>query len=408
MTTIADSLRQREQRIADALSCQTPDRTPVYARMDLFPVHYSGMSFRDAFYNPRAYLDAMEKVVVEFEPDIYKTTVFDGRSADTLGNQFWRWAGHGGPERGSFQFAEGEHMRRDEWDAYLRDPSGFIAHTLWPRYFASLTGLTKLPAPSALLTDPASPAMISTEVQESIQALVQAARESADFWAAYDEHIARMREVGFPIFYRAFGSQAPFDIIASFMRGMRGAMLDMYRCPDKLLAAEALILQHGKGAGVAFAKATGNPRVFIPLHRGSDGFMSIEQFKKFYWLQLKEVILSYVEAGLTPCVFWEGAWDSRLEYLAELPAGKVGGVFDRTDLVKAKKILGGKMCFIGGMPISLLQSGTLSQVRDETKRIIDIMAPGGGFIMCASSPLDEAKPELLRAWIETTKEYGAR
>jgi len=28
---------------------------------------------------------------------------------------------------------------------------------------------------------------------------------------------------------------APFDMVSDFLRGMRGAMLDMYRLPDKLL-----------------------------------------------------------------------------------------------------------------------------------------------------------------------------
>jgi hypothetical protein len=408
MAAASELLQQRDQRIADALACRTPDRVPIYTRLDLFPVYYTGMSFDDAYYNVRNYLAAMEKVVVEFAPDVYKTTIFDGRSSATLGSRLWLWAGHGGPESGSFQFVEGEHLKSGDWDAYLRDPSGFTLRVLWPRFFASLAGLARLPSPSALLTEPASPTLISAEVQAAAQALAQAARESADFWAGYDEHTARMQELGFPIFYRAFGAQAPFDTISSYMRGMRGAMLDMFRCPDKLLAAEELILQESKGTGVALARATGNPRIFIPLHRGSDGFMSVDQFKRFYWPQLKEVILSYVDAGLTPCVFWEGTWDTRLEYLVELPPGKVGGIFDRTDLVKAKKILGGSMCFIGGMPVTLLQSGTLNQVRDETKRIIDTMAPGGGFIMCTNAPLDEAQPELLRTWIETTKEYGAQ
>jgi hypothetical protein len=108
--------------------------------------------------------------------------------------------------------------------------------------------------------------------------------------------------------------------------------------------------------------------------------MSLGQFKKFYWPQLKEVLLSYAEAGLTPCVFWEGTWDKRLEFLAELPPGKVAGIFDRTDLALAKKTLGGIMRFVGGMPVSRLQCGTRDQVRDETKRVIDLMAPGGGFM----------------------------
>lgn len=408
MSSEAELLQQREQRITDALACRTPDRVPIYTRLDLFPVKYTGMALRDAFHDVRAYLAAMEQAVVEFAPDVYKTTIFDGRSGATLDSRLWRWAGHGGPADGSLQFVEGEYLRSDEWTAYLRDPSGFTMRVLWPRYFGRLAGLAGLPSPTALLTEPASPTLVSAGALAAAQALAQAAGERADFWTAYDEHTARMQALGFPIFYRALGAQAPFDIIASYLRGMRGVMLDMFRCPDKLLAAEALILQESKQAGVALARATGNPRVFIPLHRGSDGFMSLEQFKKFYWPQLKEVILSYVDAGLLPCVFWEGAWDKRLEFLAELPAGKVAGIFDRTDPAEARRVLGGTMCFIGGMKVSLLQSGTPDQVRDETKRIIDLMAPSGGFIMCTNAPLDEAQPELLRTWIETTKEYGAR
>ena len=34
----------------------------------------------------------------------------------------------------------------------------------------------------------------------------------------------------------------------------------------------------------------GNPIVFIPLHKGADGFMSDEQFKKFYWPTLRDLI----------------------------------------------------------------------------------------------------------------------
>ena len=45
-----------------------------------------------------------------------------------------------------------------------------------------------------------------------------------------------MESLGFP---RQFVSStyAPFDYIGDFFRGTRGIMLDMYRNPDKLLAA---------------------------------------------------------------------------------------------------------------------------------------------------------------------------
>ena len=60
----------------------------------------------------------------------------------------------------------------------------------------------------------------------------------------------------------------------------------------------------------------------MALHRGADGFMSLNQFETFYWPGLKKIILALIDAGLTPFVFFEGDFTSRLEYLTELPKGK--------------------------------------------------------------------------------------
>jgi uroporphyrinogen-III decarboxylase len=65
------------------------------------------------------------------------------------------------------------------------------------------------------------------------------------------------------------------------------------------------------------------------------------------------------------------------------------------------------MCIVGGMPISLLQTGTPEKVRAETKKVIETIGQDGGFIMSSSTVLDEADPELVRVWVEATKEYGA-
>ena len=43
---------------------------------------------------------------------------------------------------------------------------------------------------------------------------------------------------------------------------------------------------------------------------------------------------------------------------------------------------------------------------DETKRILDIGAPGGGFIMDTSIVLDKCPRENLHAMFDTTLEYG--
>jgi uroporphyrinogen-III decarboxylase len=109
---------------------------------------------------------------------------------------------------------------------------------------------------------------------------------------------------------------------------------------------------------------------------------------------------------LTPCVFFEGDYTSRLEYLLELPKGKVLAQMDTTDMFKAKVVLKGHVCIRGNVPCSLLQIGTVQQVKDYCKRLIDEIGVDGGFIMSPRSSIDEVKPENLMAMVEFTREYG--
>jgi len=57
----------------------------------------------------------------------------------------------------------------------------------------------------------------------------------------------------------------------------------------------------------------------MPLHRGSEGFMSRKQYETFYWPGLKKALLANIEMGYTPMPFFEGKCDDRLEYLLEIP-----------------------------------------------------------------------------------------
>ncbi|MDP6180182.1 MAG: uroporphyrinogen decarboxylase family protein, partial [Desulfatiglandales bacterium] len=199
---------------------------------------------------------------------------------------------------------------------------------------------------------------------------------------------------------------APFDIFSDMLRGMRGTMVDMFQRPDKLLEAMNNIFPMLLEQGVSDAKRTGNSRVFMPLHRGADGFMSSKQFETFYWFGLKKIFLALKDEGLTPCPFFEGNYDSRLEYLTELPKGKIAGIFDTTDIFKAKEILGDTMCILGNMPVSLLKTGTPQQVKAYSKKLIEVVGKGGGFIMSSRGVLDDANLEPVKIWGDYTREYG--
>jgi hypothetical protein len=58
------------------------------------------------------------------------------------------------------------------------------------------------------------------------------------------------------------------------------------------------------------------------------------------------------------------------------------------------------------VPSSLLQIGSVREVQEYCKKLIDGVGKGGGYIMGPRSSTDEVKPENLRSMIEFTKEYG--
>ena len=135
--------------------------------------------------------------------------------------------------------------------------------------------------------------------------------------------------------------------------------------------------------------------------------MSNDQYARFYWPSLKALLLGLLDAGITPIPLFEGDYTPRLEFLAELPKGKVAGHFDIVDRGKAREILGETMCFWGNVPAALLATGTPQQVKDDVRELIDIFGDTGGLIVDGSDGLpDEARPENVAAMVEAAREYG--
>ena len=58
------------------------------------------------------------------------------------------------------------------------------------------------------------------------------------------------------------------------------------------------------------------------------------------------------------------------------------------------------------VPLSLLATGTTEDVKACCKRLIDVVGKGGGYIMDASTGLEDAKPENVKALFEFTRSYG--
>jgi uroporphyrinogen-III decarboxylase len=105
-------------------------------------------------------------------------------------------------------------------------------------------------------------------------------------------------------------------------------------------------------------------------------------------------------------IYWEADFESRLQYIGDIPKGKVIYHLSNTDPAKAKAVLGNTVCLAGSVPNIVLLSGTVDDVKASCKNLIDTVGKDGGFIMDSAVMLDEAKPENLKAMFDFTKEYG--
>jgi hypothetical protein len=399
--------------MADAMQLKQPDRVPLIMPIGYMLAELGGITKQQLLEDPDRSQELLEQAALHFEPDsIHGPMPFDSTPYLLLGDRMTAWPGHGLDENTQFQFIESEFMKAEDYDAFLDDPTDWVIRTYLPRAFEKLDGFATMPPLSLFVFGSYYLNNIggfgSGALGESFRAFAKAVQAVADGIDRMVRNHARMVALGFPDgFIMGPTITAPFDAMSDALRGMRGIMIDIMKRPDKLLAAEDKLARLELEFAINTCKATGMNRAFLPLHRGSDGFMSLKQFEKLYWKQLKHVLETLVENGITPIVFYEGCWDQRLEYLADLPKGKTVGWFQSSDIFKVKEIVGDTMCIVGGMPNSLLRAGPAEEVRAYTKRLCETVGKDGGFMMCPGvGELAGCDPELVKVWADATKEYG--
>jgi len=292
----------------------------------------------------------------------------------------------------------------------MADPSDYMFRIFMSRTSEKLAGISKIPKLSDLGGGPMGPQMMAVaftdpEVASAIRTLQQAGRELRKWRAKQDRFSKMILDMGFPQYFQG-AAMPPFDVISHSMRGMSGTMMDMFRQPDKLGEMCEFILKKTLERPLPEPSENGHIRIFMTNTRGSDEFMSMKQFQTFYWPTFKKLVMGLIKRGATPCIFFEGNFTSRLEYLLEFPKGSILARFDTTDIFKAKEILKDHICIEGNVPSSLLQVGSVQDVKDHCKKLIDVVGKGGGYILSPRSSTDEVKPANLKAMIEFTKEYG--
>ncbi|ATW23817.1 uroporphyrinogen decarboxylase family protein [Candidatus Formimonas warabiya] len=410
MSDTNELLQARSQRIRDVIALKEPDTVPFAPKVGNYYARGYDISMYDAMKDIRNIMPGVMGFLDDFQPDLaWAPVLYPIDPMEAMDCQYIKWPGatHNLPLNASFQIIDNSFLDDDEFDEFLFDPTHFFLTKVYPRKFKALEPLSKVvfrnPIEYALyieLTTLAQP-----DVKEAMEALKRGG-EAAARWLGYmGSIIGEIAQKGYPL-GAATAQTCPFDMFSDNIRGLINTISDIYHRPEKLLAVLDYMTEVCIERTITTAKALGVDFVFIPLHAGMDEFMSPANYEKFYWPGLQKLIIAIIDLGITPYVFCEGKYNSRLEVISDVPKGKVIYMFEEVDIVRAKKIVGQSACICGNLPTSLLAYGKKEKVINETKRLIDQCAGGGGFIMDCSIVLDDAKRENMEAWAETTRLYG--
>jgi uroporphyrinogen-III decarboxylase len=347
--------------------------------------------------------------------------MFNGTLYDILGVKYFKWPGAEQKaqrlkDNQPFQYIEQEYMKADEYEEFFKDPTGFLLRKLLPRHYTNLEGFSDFPniisLASGYISQLGLPSYFTLPQTKNMLQTIEQATQSFFSWIQTQLNYSRdMKKLGYPLQFLNV-TQAPYDVVSEFFRGMRGIMLDMYRKPEELKAMLDILVESSIASVANLAKMfKENNIIFIPLHRGAEGFMSYDQFEEFYWPTLTKIMEGLIKNDLIPMPFFEGKYTDRFPYLTEFAKknkGKLVYWFDQSDIIKGKEEFGDYACIKGNVPASLLITGTPQQLEDYVRRSIEGCKEGGGYIVDGgvSGIPDESKPANVKAMTDAVFKYG--
>ena len=416
MSNNQNKYQQRMTRLESAIALKEPDRMPVVPWVDGLPYFLYpefGVSHKTALYDLEKAMEAHIRYHLEFEPDCNttNTTALSGYAADFLRPTMMEWPGRvGSPlsDDSIYQMLEVEYLKADEYEELFSDYTGFILRKYLPRSFAGLAGLGKFEIdPSSCIMDRALRPLAAPEVQDALKKLVRFGEIRAEVDKAQVAFIDKMRELGFPPIFSDDG-EVPFDVVSDYFRGTMGMLYDQIEQPKKILAAceKFMQIQINKFS-MSMSGEMDVKRVFFPMHKGMDYFISDEQYRDLYWAPYQKILSHLIGMGVTPIIYTEGQYFTRCEFireqLMEFPPGSCMLHFEFGDFAELKKLFSGIACIFGGMPMQLLEYGTKEEVSERVKYLAENCAANGGYILDASGTIDRAKRENIEAMFDTAK-----
>lgn len=351
-------LNMKRSNLMKALNREGADYVPTMLAASCAMVAWEGKKVTDIIQNPEEYVAAMTNVFGEMWADgnTFTGTLFSPRIEavlEPLQNKF-------GPDGVTPEHIQMPMMERGEYDAFIEDPNHFISEVLLPRKYPRFYE-DRAYAKEALKTvaeDKFYVLAVLMGMQSKVLNEKYGITDIANFGAVFSN---------------------PVDTLFDYCRGFKGTLTDLRRQPDKVKAAcdklwEVYNLPRLARPVEAFPYACHMTHI-AP-------YLSPKQFEEIYWPYEKQWIERAAAAGTKVWIMMEGSWKNVWHHFLEVPKDTCILHVDDDDICEAKKALGHHQIIEGGLKMAAVRTESIDKIKDDIKRVIDVCAPGDGFLFC--------------------------
>lgn len=379
-----DIFEDKKKQFLVASQHQEPDRVPILSMINNFAISNAGRKTQECFDDLSLERECWGKALEDYYFDgIYSfgtnmpfkayIQILESETYCISANEI------------TVQHMPSTHMTEDEYDELISDPV---------KYLCNKVGYRKAKA-------------LHKPYPENYKALEEAFDYS-------DKHTANvganrkyvMEDMGMPIITQGNMSH-PMDMFFDYVRGFRETLGDLRRRPQMVKDALKALEPFYSGSLPKPNTREAYPFIFNTCHIPT--FLNKKQFEEFYFPYYSRMANAAYEAGTKMMSFCEGNWTQHYDCLNSLPSGVLVDLMESDNIYNAKKLIGANVTIAGGMPLALLKGNTIEECKDYAKKLVDEIAPGGGYFFSVDKTLigpADCKPENLKEVNAFVHEYG--
>ena len=349
-------LEQKQANFRKALNRQEPDYVPNMIYNGTASVAWAGKRTVNLMDDPQAYVEALTAVFDEMWVDVSLLcgNFFTPKRARAFPNCETLF----GPDGNTPEHIQLSPMQKDEYDQLIADPDRYVTEVLIPRKHPDFCS-DREAAKEAL--------KLYAEDKAQVISLLGLTHKILIDRYGVDEIVSFRNKI-----------QTPLDILFDNFRGFRGTLTDLRRQPDNVRAALDKLWEVRRQPDME--QPLPDPDMWGPQMCHIPAYLSPKQFEELYWPHQKKQIERIAALGSKAYIVTEGRWEKIMHHFLEVPKDSCVLHVDDDDILKVHELLGDHQIICGGLKIAETRMKTFEQIKDDTMRIIDTCAPGGGFL----------------------------